>query len=118
MFTKLRLAALGCAVLLAACSSTKSTNTSSANAAAGSPALSISGYYVEACSCKPPCECEFTGPEMTCKGIGAYSFDKGSFDGADFSGARVAYSLYIGDSVKLYVDAPDAAKRAAAEKFA
>jgi hypothetical protein len=119
MTTQFRLAVLGCALLLAACSSPSGSKAADKEvASAGSRPFTVSGSYLEACSCMPPCECEFTGPEMTCKGIGAYQFDKGTFDGADFSGTRVAYSLYIGKNVKLYVDAPDAAKRAAAEKFA
>jgi hypothetical protein len=106
---------VGSIVLLAACSSTPASHGASA---AGSRPFSINGYYVEACSCLPPCSCELTGPDMTCKGVGAYSFDSGSFDGQDFSGTRVAYSLYIGDSVHLYIDAPNAQKRATAELFA
>jgi hypothetical protein len=78
----------------------------------------IAGHYAEACSCRPPCPCELTGPIMTCKGIGAYQFDQGSYGGQDFSGTRLAYSLYIGEEVQLYIDAPDAHKRAALEAFA
>ena len=78
----------------------------------------IEGYYAEACSCKPPCPCELTGPIMACKGVGAYQFNTGHYGGLDFSGTRVAYSLYIGEAVVLYIDAPDAHKRAAAERFA
>lgn len=79
--------------------------------------FSVEGYYVEACSCKPPCPCELTGAEMGCKGVGAYQFDKGTYGGEDFAGTRVAYSLYLGESVHLYIDAPDAKKRASTEKF-
>jgi hypothetical protein len=80
--------------------------------------FSVEGYYVEACSCKPPCPCELTGANMSCEGVGAYDFEKGKYAGEDFSGTRVAYSLHIGKEVHLYIDAPDAKKRAAAEKFA
>src|SRR5262249_41757685 len=61
--------------------------------------------------------CELTGPDMSCEGVGGYQFDKGQFAGEDFSGTRAAYSLFIGKSVRIYIDAPDAARRAAAEKF-
>ncbi len=80
--------------------------------------FSIDGFYVEMCSCRPPCPCELTGADMSCSGVGAYQFDKGAYGGEDFSGTRVAYSLHIGKEVHLYIDAPDAKKRAAAEKFA
>jgi len=79
--------------------------------------FSVEGHYLEACSCRPPCPCELTGVMMGCKGVGAYQFDKGSYDGEDFSGTRIAYSLYIGEAVHIYIDAPDAKKRAAVEKF-
>src|SRR5207253_7644360 len=68
-------------------------------------------------SCRPPCPCEMIGAEMGCNGVGAYQFDHGKYGGEDFSGTRLAYTLNIGQSVHLYVDAPDAAKRAALEKF-
>lgn len=80
--------------------------------------FAVEGHYLEACSCRPPCPCELTGAMMGCKGVGAYQFDKASYDGEDFSGTRLAYSLYLGESVHLYLDAADAKKRAALEKFA
>lgn len=80
--------------------------------------FSIAGFYSEACSCSMPCPCELTGPIMSCKGIGAYQFDEGRYGSDDFSGCRMAYSLYIGRSVQLYIDAPTDAKRAATERFA
>jgi len=80
--------------------------------------FSIEGNYVEACSCRAPCPCELVGPDMTCEGVGAYQFDQGSYGGEDFSGTRLGYSLYIGKEVHLYLDAPDAKKHAALEKFA
>lgn len=79
--------------------------------------FAVEGYYVEACSCAAPCPCELVGPNMMCEGVGAYSFEKGSYGGEDFSGVRMAYSLKIGKEVHIYLDAPDAAKKAAAEKF-
>jgi hypothetical protein len=80
--------------------------------------FNIDGYYVEACSCRPPCPCELTGPNMSCEGVGAYHFDKGTYGGEDFSGTSFAYSLYIGKEVHIYLDAPDPKKHAALEKFA
>lgn len=79
--------------------------------------FNIEGFYAEACSCSAPCPCEMTGPNMMCKGVGAYQFDKGKYGSDDFSGCRMAYSLYLGKAVQLYIDAPDATKRAAMEKF-
>jgi len=105
-------------VLLAACAShtpQKSVTTSAQGAAP--KAFRIAGYYCEACSCSAPCPCELTGPIMSCKGVGAYQFDQGRYGGEDFSGCRMAYSVYLGKSVQLYIDAPDAAKRAATEAF-
>jgi len=80
--------------------------------------FAVDGYYVEACSCKPPCPCELTGAMMGCTGVGAYQFNHGKYGSEDFSGTRVAYTLDIGESVHVYIDAPDGAKRAAAERFA
>jgi hypothetical protein len=79
--------------------------------------FSVEGYYVEACSCKAPCPCEMTGASMGCKGVAAFNFEKGTYGGEDFSGTKVALSLYLGESVHLYIDQSDAKKRAAAEKF-
>jgi hypothetical protein len=55
---------------------------------------------------------------MKCKGVGAYVFTHGTYGGEDFSGTRMAYSLYIGQAVHVYIDQPDAQKRAVAERFA
>ncbi len=80
--------------------------------------FSIEGYYVEACSCRMPCPCELTGIMNGCKGVGLYHITKGTYDGADFSGAELAYTLELGDRVLVYVDAPDAKTEAAATAFA
>ncbi len=76
------------------------------------------GYYVEACSCRAPCPCELTGAMKGCEGVGAYSFDKAMYDGQDLSGTKIAYALFLGETVIVYIDAPDAKKHAAVEKFA
>lgn len=75
------------------------------------------GYYVEACSCHPPCPCEMLGPSMSCKGVGAYNLTSAKYGGEDISGLKFAYALYIGQTVIVYLDAKDATLRAAGEKF-
>jgi hypothetical protein len=77
--------------------------------------FSITGSYVEGCSCGAPCKCELTGVEMGCEGVGAFSFTGGSFDGRSVAGTRAAYATKPGDWVVIYIDAPNASKRAAAE---
>ena len=52
-----------------------------------------------------------------CKGVGAVAITRGDFSGADLSGVRFAYALVSGDWLRLYIDAPDPAHRASAEKF-
>jgi hypothetical protein len=126
MLTRMHFAALSGFAALVLCSACASNQPAQENVRAVSAStqkpepkeFSIEGYYCEACSCSAPCPCELTGPMMGCKGVGAYQFTKGSYGGDDFSGCRLAYSLYIGKSVQLYIDAPDAGKRAAMEKFA
>ena len=122
MFSPTRLASLLSLVLCAACASNapvaEKAHAVPASAQKAEPKdFSIEGFYSEACSCSAPCPCELTGPIMSCKGVGAYQFDKGRYGSDDFSGCRMAYSLYIGKSVQLYIDAPDETKRAAMEKF-
>jgi hypothetical protein len=78
----------------------------------------LSGIYTDTCTCSIPCTCDLTGdsPSM-CKGVGAVAITHGDFSGADLSGVRFAYALVMGDWLRLYIDAPDPAHRAAAEKF-
>jgi len=78
----------------------------------------VVGRYAEACSCRPPCPCELVGPDMTCEGMGVFQFDQGTYGGEDFSGTRLAYALYIGKELQIYLDAPNAEKREALEAFA
>ena len=126
MFARIQLSAFVVLASLVVCSACAS-NTHAQEHSHAAPAaaqksepmeFSIAGHYAEACSCSTPCPCELTGPIMNCKGVGAYQFDSGRYGGEDFSGCRMAYSLYIGKSVQVYIDAPDAAKRATLEKFA
>jgi len=73
--------------------------------------LRYSGYYVEGCSCSPPCACELTGIEMGCQGVGGFMFSSGTYSGVDISGSKLAYAVVPGEWIVLYVDAPTAAKR-------
>lgn len=75
--------------------------------------LEFEGMYVEGCSCMAPCPCELTGLAMGCEGVGAFSFGRGKFNGADISGVKMAYATAPGDWVVGYVDAPSEAKRKA-----
>jgi hypothetical protein len=88
-----------------------------AGAAAAKHRFSMTGSYVEGCSCSPPCACELTGVEMGCQGVGAFSFTGGSYDGMSIAGVRTAYATKPGEWVTLYIDAPTPAKRKAAEAF-
>jgi hypothetical protein len=78
----------------------------------------LSGIYTDTCTCSVPCRCDLTGngPDM-CKGVGAVAITKGDYSGADLSGVRFAYALDSGNWLCLYIDAPDAGRRASAEKF-
>src|SRR5262249_12435495 len=78
----------------------------------------VSGTFVEACSCSPPCACELVDLVRGCEGVGAVSIVSGSYGGSDLSGARIAYATAPGDWVRLYVDAKNPRQREAAEKFA
>src|SRR5262245_52676428 len=74
--------------------------------------------YAEACSCMPPCSCELIGPDMSCKGVGAFELKSAKYDGKDISGTKIAYALGVGKWVHVYVDQKDAKKHDAAEAFA
>jgi hypothetical protein len=88
-----------------------------ASGPAGKHNYSVMGSYVEGCTCGAPCKCELTGVEMGCQGVGAFSFTGGSYGGKSLAGINAAYSTKPGDWVVLYIDAPNAAKRATAEAF-
>lgn len=79
----------------------------------------VSGIYTETCSCRVPCTCELTGEVPAhCAGGGAIEITTGKYGGADFSGVKLAYVTKPGSWVRLYIEAPDAARRATAEAFA
>ena len=77
----------------------------------------MQGKYVEGCACQAPCTCEMTGLVMGCEGVGAFEFTGGDVGGASLAGCRAAYATVPGKWVILYIDAPDAVQKAAAEKM-
>ena len=78
----------------------------------------VTGLYTETCACHAPCACELTGDmPSSCQGVGAISISSGRFGNEDISGVKFAYATKPGQWVRVYIDAPDAARRAAAEKF-
>lgn len=81
-------------------------------------AYHIAGIYTDTCTCRIPCTCDLTGdvPD-SCLGIGAVAITHGDFSGSDLSGVRFAWAMDMGKWVRIYVDAPDSAHRAAAERF-
>ena len=79
----------------------------------------VAGVYTETCACSVPCKCELTGEvPSSCVGVGAFKFTAGNFAGADLSGVSMAYAGKPGEWIRIYIDAPDQAHRAAAEKLA
>lgn len=79
---------------------------------------SVEGVYVEACSCRGTCQAEVSGAATGCDALGAAEIVKGTGDGRDISGTRMAFAVDHGDQLHLYLDAPDAARRGALEAFA
>jgi hypothetical protein len=80
--------------------------------------FSVTGSFVEACSCSPPCACELTGLVNGCQGLGAVSLTTARYMGADVSGTRIAYATVPGSWVRLYVEVRSPAQRKAAEALA
>ena len=78
----------------------------------------ISGEYVEGCSCMGICPCELTGVKMGCLGVGAMKLNSGSYMGVDLSGAKIAYATMPGSWVRIYVDANSPEQSRAAKAFA
>jgi hypothetical protein len=77
------------------------------------------GVFVEGCSCMGVCPCEQTGVKDGCEGVGAISLGAGSsYNGVDLSGTKIVYATSIGQWIRFYVDAGDAAKSKAAGEFA
>lgn len=80
---------------------------------------SVSGTYVEGCSCSLVCSCNLTGDVMHgCQGVGALVLSGGKFNGQDLAGAKVAIGMGPGQWVRVYVDAKSAQQREAAADLA
>jgi hypothetical protein len=80
--------------------------------------FSVSGTFVEGCSCSGPCPCELLGVKNGCEGFGVMSLNSGSYKGVSLAGTKIAYATGPGEWVRLYVDTPNAGQRDAAEAFA
>lgn len=79
----------------------------------------VAGVYTETCACSVPCKCDLTGEvPSSCVGVGAFKLTTGNYAGADLSGVSIAYAGKPGEWIRIYIDAPDQAHRAAAEKLA
>jgi hypothetical protein len=76
------------------------------------------GTFVEGCTCSPPCPCQLVGIEKGCTGVGAMTLTSGSYMDVELAGAKIAYATGVADWVRLYVDAPNARQREAAQAFA
>ena len=87
--------------------------------AADKAPFKVTGLYTETCACSAPCKCEPTGEvPPDCEGVGAFKLTAGNFAGQDLAGVSIAYAGKPGEWVRIYIDAPDAAHRATAEKLA
>jgi hypothetical protein len=58
----------------------------------------LAGTYLEFCSCEPGCGCNFKGspnsPEGNCQALIVHRVERGTFDGLDLTGAKVAWALW------------------------
>ena len=58
----------------------------------------LSGTYLEFCSCDPGCGCNFRGSpnsvEGNCQALIAHRVEDGGFDGLDLTGSRIAWALW------------------------
>jgi hypothetical protein len=79
---------------------------------------SVSGIFVEGCSCSAPCPCELMGVAHGCDGVGAMTLSSGSYMGTSLAGAKIAYATTPGEWVRLYVDTANPAQQAAVTAFA
>ena len=87
--------------------------------AADKQPFKVAGVYTETCACSLPCKCELTGDvPPSCVGVGAFKVTAGDIAGADLSGVSIAYAGKPGEWIRIYIDAPDKARRDAAEKLA
>jgi len=79
--------------------------------------FTVAGEYVEGCSCAAVCPCELTGLKMGCLGVGALKFSSGTYNGADLTGAKIAYATMPSKWVRLYIDAKSPAQARAVKAF-
>lgn len=58
----------------------------------------LSGTYLEFCSCDPGCGCNFKGSpnsrEGNCQALITHRIEEGSFDGIDLAGSAVSWALW------------------------
>lgn len=58
----------------------------------------ISGTYLEFCSCDPGCGCNFKGSpnsvEGNCQALLGHRIEEGAFDGLDLAGSKVVWALW------------------------
>jgi hypothetical protein len=96
-----------------------SLSLAAAASAADKVPYKVSGLYTETCACSIPCKCELTGEvPSSCVGVGAFKLTSGNIAGQDLAGVSIAYAGKPGEWIRVYIDAPDRAHRAAAEKLA
>jgi hypothetical protein len=79
---------------------------------------SVSGTFVEGCSCMGVCPCELTGLKDGCDGVGALMVTSGNYQGVDLSGSKIVYASTPGQWVRLYVETKDSKQNHAARDFA
>jgi hypothetical protein len=62
------------------------------------PKWTMSGTYIEFCSCEAGCACNFQGvpnsPEGNCQAFVTHRIEEGTFDGLDLAGATVSWALW------------------------
>lgn len=71
----------------------------------GAKSFSFNGEYEEGCSCMGVCQCEMTGVEMGCQGVGLFRANSATFDGQELGSFKAAYAVVPGSWAIIYVDA-------------
>ncbi len=80
--------------------------------------FSVTGTYVEGCTCGIPCPCAMTDPPSGCQGIDTMELSGGTFNGVDLKGVKIVVTKALGNWSRVYLDAPDPQQREAAAAFA